>query len=255
MKISSFLPSSYHHLGHAFLIFSFLVTIIGSSASFALTPSVTSISTRDQTSTLAIASSLEPGPPLVVLGNQGAPGGQKNLSTASRPLDENFVLYENPSYGFSIQYPSGWIVRDRGVSGGNVFVEFFSPTEAGSDTFFDNFNVGVQNLSDITSLDEYGRSVVSLLQSQPPGPGFELTQQPTSATLGDFPAQKIEYNMVLQNESAPALRTNLHGLQVWTIHGNSVFVFSFVGEQDKFAIYQPLIEHILGTFRIASSNL
>jgi hypothetical protein len=199
---------------------------------------------------------MEPGPPLVVLGNQGAPGGQQNLSATSRPLDENnFVLYEDPRYGFSIQYPSGWIVRDRGGSGGNAFVEFFSPMEAGSDTFFDNFNVGVQNLSDITSLDEYSRSVVSLLQSQPPGPGFELTQQPTSAKLGNFPAQKIEYSMVLQNESAPASRTNLHGLQVWTIHGNSVFVFSFVGEQDKFAIYQPLIQHILGTFRIAGGNL
>jgi serine/threonine-protein kinase len=216
-------------------------------------PSPILVSSNDQTtSTLAKPPSREPGPPLVAFGNQDAPGGQQNLSSISRTADEiNFVLYENPSYGFSIQYPSDWVVRDRGVSGGNVFVEFFSPIETEGNTFVDNFNVGVQNLSGVISLDEYGQSVVSLLNSRPPGPDFKLTQQPTSTTLGGFPAQKIEYTMVLQNESAPVPRTALHGMQVWTINDDSIFVLSFVAEQNRFALYQPIIEHIIRTFTMA----
>ena len=244
---------SYHQAVLLIVTFSFLITTCGASPLFASIPSMTFVTTHNENSTPSISTSKEPGPPLVTLGNQGTPSGQQNQSTVTSPLDENnFVLYENPRYGFSIQYPSGWLVRDRGASGGNVFVEFFSPQTEGN-TFVDNFNVGVQNLSGVISLDEYGQSVVNLLNSRPPGPDFRLTQQPTNTTLGGLPAQKIEYAMVLQNESAPVVRTSLHGMQAWTINDDSIFVLSFVAEQNRFALYQPIIEHVIRTFRMAGS--
>jgi hypothetical protein len=244
---------SFHHAALAIVTFSLLITICGASPLFASIQSMTFISTHNQTFTPAISPSKEPGPPMVTLG-QGTSIGQQDLSKVSRPLDENsFLLYENPRYEFSIQYPAGWLVRDREASGSNVVVEFFSPMETERNTFVDNFNVGVQNLSGTISLDEYGQSVVNLLNSRPPGPDFELTQQPTSTALGGFPAQKIEYTMVLQNERAPSVRTTLHGMQVWTINDDSIFVLSFVAEQNKFALYQPTIEHIIRTFRMAGS--
>ena len=61
----------------------------------------------NQTSTLPVESSAKLGPPLITL---GAP--TKGTPLGSQPSTNNFVQYENPTYRYTIQYPSNWQVEE-----------------------------------------------------------------------------------------------------------------------------------------------
>jgi hypothetical protein len=161
---------------------------------------------------------------------------------------QQYSLYESPQHGFSIQYPSDWQVRG-GAAG--IIVAFTSPLESNFDPFTANFVVGVENLTTGTSLDAYVQSVVELLQSQPPGQDFEITENPVPTTLAGLPAQRIGFTVTAPSERSLDSESTLEGVQVWTIEGNSGYVLSFASEQDKFSGYMPVVEHIIDSFLIS----
>lgn len=224
-----------------------LSTSIAQKSSATLSPSVYQTSTNS-----SLLASGELSPPMITSGSNGTLVGPQNTSTVQTPLDErNSDNYENTRYRFNIQYPSGWQVREGGAPGRTIVVEFSAPPETNSDAFVENFNIGVQNNTAGESLDDYSQATVNLLQTQPPGPDFKLIQNSTSTTLGGIPAKKIGYTMALQNESASSgQKTNIQGMQVWTIKNDIIYVFSFAAEQNKFPLYLPLIDQIISTFRI-----
>jgi serine/threonine-protein kinase len=165
---------------------------------------------------------------------------------------QQYSLYENPQHNFSIQYPSDWTVRQGGGAG--VIATFSSPTESNFDPFTANLVIGVENVTSGASLDNYTRTVVSLLQSQPPGADFNLTGSPVATTFGGIPAQRMGFTMSVPNERSLTSETNVEGVQVWTVDNNTAYVLSFAAEQDKLAGYVPVIEHILETFQITRTE-
>ena len=212
--------------------------------SFAQTSVVTS-TPNNHTSPPLKKSSEKLGPPLITLGapTEVAPQG---------PLEQQNSLYENPQYGFAIQYPSNWKVVEGNASESVVVAAFSSPLESNFDIFAENFVIGVQNLPTGTSVNEYGRSAVDLLQSRP---DFNLIESPVSTTFGGLPAQKIEFNMTLPSERAIATNTTkIQGIQVWTINEDSAYVVSFAAAQDTFSKHLPAIEQIIDTFRIKDAT-
>ena len=202
----------------------------------------------NHTSPPFIGSSQELGPPMIMLGAPAEVAPQE-------PLPQQNSLYENPQYGFAIQYPSNWQVEEGNASGTAVVAAISSPLENNFDTFAENFAIGIQNLRTGTSLDDYGQAAVALLKSQPPGSDFELTDSPVSTTLGGLPAQKIEYTMTSPSDRAITTNpTKIQGIQVWTINDDSAYVVSFAAAEDQFSSYLPTIQKIIDTFRITNST-
>ena len=73
---------------------------------------------------------------------------------SQRPLHQQYSVYENPQYGFIIQYPSNWQVEEGNASGTAVVAAFSSPFESNFDTFAENFAIGVEDHPGGISLDE-----------------------------------------------------------------------------------------------------
>jgi hypothetical protein len=180
----------------------------------------------------------------------GIPAAQ---ATTSETRQQENSVYENPSHGFSIEYPSDWRVDEGNASGTGVIAVFTSPLESDFDTFAENLAIGVQSLPNGTSLEDYGRSAVALLQSEP---GFELIRNATATTFGDLPAQEIEYTLEIPNESEVSTTNTMtiQGLQVWTIREGSAYVLSFASEQDEFSANFSDIEQVIGTFRLTNTE-
>jgi hypothetical protein len=182
------------------------------------------------------------GPPLI---SSGVP--TQETPEGSQQQQQQYSLYENPQNNFSIEYPSDWQVEERRAG---VVATFSSRFETNFDPFAANFAIGVENLTAGNSLDNYTRSVVALLQSQPPGPDFNFTGGPMPTTFGGLPAQRIGFTVTAPNERGLGSESRLDGVQIWTIDNGTAYVLSFAAEQNKFSSYLPVIEHIIDTFRI-----
>lgn len=228
--------------------FSYLLLTGGLLSSPAQFQSLISSSDHEHISALFQGLQEKVSSPLTTLGIPSAE------ATSTEPeQQQEYSLYENPQFGFSIEYPNDWRVNEGNSSGAGVAAAFTSPLESDFDTFAENFAIGIQNLPNGTSLDDYGRSAVALLQSEP---GFELVQSPTAATFGDLPAQEIEYTLEIPDErgrNIGATNTTIQGLQVWTISNGSAYVLSFASEQDEFSRHLPAIEQIINSFRLTNS--
>ena len=196
------------------------------------------------TSNTSIESSTRASPPLVTTGE---PEPQQGTSQRPRQVQQ-YSLYESPQHGFSIEYPSDWQVRE-GSAG--VIVTFTSPLESNFDPFTANVAIGIENIATGTSLDNYSKSILELLQSQPPGQDFEITENPVPTTLAGLPAQRIGFTVTAPSERSLDSESTLEGVQVWTVEGNYGYVLSFASEQDKFSSYSPIMEHIIDSFQIS----
>lgn len=178
--------------------------------------------------------------------------GEPGQGTVPGPQGLQYSLYENPQHDFTIQYPSDWTLRQGGAAG--VIATFSSPYESNFDPFTANLVIGVENLTSGTSLENYTRSVVTLLRTVPAPADFRLTGSPQPATFGGIPAQKMGFTMTVPNQRSLNSETPVEGLQVWTVDNNTAYVLSFASEQDKFAGYLPTIEHIIDTFQITRAE-
>jgi hypothetical protein len=226
-------------------LFGFLILTGGLISSSARISSSVS-SALDPTYAPSRVSSHGVSPPLVTSGISEPQ--QRTLPGPPAQQAQQYLLYESPQYGFSIQYPSDWQVRE-GEAG--VIVTFTSPLESNFDPFTANVAIGIENIATGTSLDNYSKSILELLQSQPPGQDFKITKSPISTTLGGIPAQRIGFTVKAPSERSFNSESTLEGVQVWTIEGNYGYVLSFASEQDRFSGYMPVVEHIIDSFRIS----
>ena len=203
-------------------------------------------SALNETSTVPPESSERLTPPLFPSQTQGQ-------GTPLGLQEQGYSMYKSSQHGFSIQYPSDWQVRES-EAGGGVMTSFTSPIESNFDPFHANFVIGVENLTSGTSLDNYTNSIVELLQSQPPGQDFKLTEGPISTTVGGLPAKRIGFTVTLSNETSSNSESNLQGVHFWTVQGDHGYAISFAAEQDKFSSYRPVMNHIIDTFRISGTT-
>lgn len=179
------------------------------------------------------------GPPLITSG-------------ASAQRAQNYSLYQSAQHNFSIEYPSDWSLREGGRAG--VVAAFSSSFEDDLDPFAANFAIGVENLTSGTSLDNYTRSVVALLQSRPPAANFSFTGHLISTMFGGLPAQRVGFILTVPSESSFSPETTITGEQIWTIDNDTAYVLSFAAEQNKSTSYSPVMEHILDSFRITRTS-
>jgi hypothetical protein len=225
---------------------SFLISMVGPISSSAQTSPL--MSALNEISSSAVSSE-RLGPPLFTSGVSGE-GTSPGPEQQQQP-QQQYSLYENPQHGIRFEYPSDWQVREGGAG---VVATISSPFEGNFDTFAANFVMGVENLTAGTSLDNYTKTVVTGLQSQPPGANFNFTGSPSSTTLGGLPALKIGFTVTTPNERSLQSETNVQGVQVLTIDNNTAYVLSFAAEQANFSSYIPIMEHAIDTFRIARTT-
>jgi len=142
-------------------------------------------------------------------------------------------------YWFEIDYPTGWILD---VDDSIVPVTFMSPYEGDADYFSENVNVTTEDVSwygELT-LDEYGEA--SLDQIDLALPGYEVLEI-TDGMLGEHEAQYI-----LGKYEMGAYDTRI--LSVFALDWGTAYVVTYTYEAGKAALYQDVVDHMLGSFVI-----
>jgi hypothetical protein len=144
--------------------------------------------------------------------------------------------YENTEFGFTLDYPEGWVVNEE-QPGAEVFI-FNQPSA--QDGFGENLGVGVEELPGEITLEQYTQATKGNLEA---GLGEIQVAEEGPTSIGGVPAYSIEYEAEQQGELFTFLQT-------WLVDSRTAYVLTFTGHGQEFETYRPQAQSIIDSFRL-----
>src|ERR671911_124751 len=144
----------------------------------------------------------------------------------------SFLLYENPTHGIKMQYPSNWMASTNQLPTYNSIIGFYSPLENLSDVLPAELALSITTYVNNISLDEYSKITRTALEQQ----GMEIIEsEPT--TLAGNPAHKIIFSPGAQVAQSSPIEYK-------------VYLLSYNAETSKFPLYMDTIHQMLESLKI-----
>ena len=165
--------------------------------------------------------------------------------------NQNFLTYNNPVLGISIQYPGDWSIRqyEYNPAVNNTVVGFYSPSKTASELgnvsgvsgnfvpYVDIFVFGPKNISLDAIVEE---RLNAINQSS----NFVINESKSIFLKANQSAYNIVYTSTTQGEY-------LKKMQVYTSFDNKVYLISFTAQEALFPNYldsvQKIVDSIKGT--------
>jgi hypothetical protein len=172
-------------------------------------------------------------------GDESQEGGDGDApsptETAATGAPSGTERYENPEFGFTLDYPQGWTVNDQpGVAA------LLVNQASAQDGFAESVNVVTEELPGEIPLDDYTEATMRNLEA-----GFGqidvIEEGPT--TIGGLPAHSIEYRAEQQGQT-------LSFFQTWLIDETTAFVLTYTGANEGFEELRPEADTIIESFRV-----
>ncbi|MDD3713632.1 MAG: DcrB-related protein, partial [Atribacterota bacterium] len=159
------------------------------------------------------------------------------LSLSFIAYGQNFVPYQNPQKGFSIQVPAGWQQSAQDFYGQEV-IYFISPMESQQDFFQENISIMIFPLQYQMDLDTLANMYTQQSQSQIPN--LQVVQS-QNITIGNVPAKYALYTGSMQ-------QMNMAFLVVYIINQNQAYILQCTSDANKYQQYQAVFSQVLGSF-------
>jgi hypothetical protein len=167
-------------------------------------------------------------------------------NVTSNSSSQDFLTYEHPILGTTIQYPHDWKVRqyEYDPSENNTLVGFYSPSKTASELgnisgvsghFIPYSDIFVFDSNNLT-LDEIMTGRLNRLQNDTHFTGIE--SKPFTLNNGQ-PAWSIIYRSTAGGDEL------FKKIQVYTVYSNKVFLISFTSQDASFPSYQPIIQKMI----------
>jgi hypothetical protein len=185
------------------LLFGFLIILITSLLS-------TSLTNQHQTITIA----------------------QTNDDINNNNINNNstFKLYENPTYGIQIQYPSDWGRLDLSFLQNSADIDFYPLSDT---SLAKNVKLQVNNLPfHNMTLEEYTNTQIN--------PAEEILLESNTTTLADIPGYKIVFTNV----------AGLKTMQVWTIKDDKAYIITYVAKEEDYENDLQIAQKMIDSFEI-----
>jgi PsbP-like protein len=174
----------------------------------------------------------------------------KQEALAQTNDNSTFKLYENPTFGIRMQYPSDWEKVEPGQisheSSFNIIVGFVSPKENVSDTSLPAaLSIGIHNLSSSssyqnTTLDQYTDAHINAIRREQ-----ESVVESTTTTLSASSNNNtLAHKVVYVNSQGQEV------MQVWTIKENEAYHITYAADVARYPDYLPLAQKIIDSFEI-----
>jgi eukaryotic-like serine/threonine-protein kinase len=176
-----------------------------------------------------------------VLAQKNATTTSSASSTAANKTSNNFLTYQNPTYGVKIQYPSDWTVSQTGLRDYTNIVAFYSPLGNLSDTIPQQLLLSKTHYSQNIALNDYSKLVNDTLKQ----PGIQIVESKSIMLTGGASAHRVVFIPPAGN--AP-FKPEI--MLVWTAKGDNIYTLSYNGDAAKYHIFLPTIEKMIDSFEI-----
>ena len=143
---------------------------------------------------------------------------------------DTFRIYENPTYGIQIQYPSDWGSLDLSFLQDSADIDFYPLSDT---SLAKNVKLQVENLPfHNMTLEEYTNTQIN--------PTEENLLESSAATLADIPGYKIVFTNV----------AGLKTMQVWTIKDDKAYIITYVAKEEDYENDLQIVQKMIDSFEI-----
>jgi PsbP len=153
-----------------------------------------------------------------------------------------FQTYQDPTYGIKIQYPSNW---EKIHLGKNFIVGFVSPSRPDSGVLENVMITGTRLSSTNTSLNNFGNTRISALETQ--YRDFHLVSSGSFISSTGSPLYKIEY---AHTEGILPITTT----EIWLLNGKEAFMLLANTDSSETSIYMPIFQKMINSFSSSAST-
>jgi eukaryotic-like serine/threonine-protein kinase len=162
---------------------------------------------------------------------------QHQTITIAQTNDDNnninnntFKLYENPTYGIQIQYPSDWGRLDLSFLQNSADIDFYPLSDT---SLAKNVKLQVKNLPfHNMTLEEYTNTQIN--------PTEEILLESNTTTLADIPGYKIVFANI----------AGLKTMQVWTIKDDKAYIITYVAKEEDYENDLQNVHKMIDSFEI-----
>jgi len=175
---------------------------------------------------------------IVVIFVSGGARVNLNVSKNGQSLvDKKTKLYQNQTYGISMNYPGNWRMEEGTTS--DPVVSFLSPREGSDDQFTENVNVAVTDLSadPSLSLTQVMDLWVQQNESDPSFSSFMVASRESTSVFG-LDAEQVTYLAEGQGLSVKG-RTTIF------LKESMAYIFTYSAEVESFDTFLGGLETIL----------
>lgn len=168
-----------------------------------------------------------------------SPAGQSSQTTQTQLAKPGTKSYQNSQYGFSVEYPSDWNVKE-GQQG--YVADFVSPDESAFDKYSEFLGVKVVSLAsqpDTTVQQAAEAWEQQTVDATSTDSNLKIVDR-KSSTVGGNEARTIVYTINIDN-------LPVKGSATITLKNNNGYIFQYFAEREKYDKYLPDIEAILSS--------
>jgi len=168
------------------------------------------------------------------------------LSSCSKPqapVVKEWDLYQDPFYGFELQYPKGWLVnaetnRIKIYSSQEAATWFFDPSSGGKNGVeilfgFENFAT-----AGVTTLDAYAAQTKDKLS------GSGVVSGGQQATLGKEPGQELAYTSKISKS------VTIYGRRIVTMRDSVFYYVNLAGFNEDYNLYSAVFDTVLSSVKL-----
>jgi len=139
---------------------------------------------------------------------------------------------------FTLRYPPDWALDQTGLFGSSFFL--YAPLEARNDTFRENFNLIINDLSEFP-----GISLAEVAE----GARQQIVGMINDAAILEFKEMPDGFDKYYQIEyTGTQGKFKLHWRQHYWLAHNHFYVLTFTAEETDYKRYLPLVEEVFGSF-------
>ena len=147
-------------------------------------------------------------------------------------------LYENKEYGFSLSYPSTWIVQEPDQNDRGIVAGFLAPGEdLNNPTIYIYVQIEKLPVGQKINLEQYSQAVMSNLKA---AAGDLDIVTDSDISVGGQPGHAIAYNLDSQG-------VVFRVLKAWTLKGEMAYVFTYNAPSDRYEEFAGDASKIIGS--------
>ncbi len=160
--------------------------------------------------------------------------------------NNNFITYENPTYGIRIQYPGDWQKTEH-INANRFWVDFMSPLKNNPNAFPVTLSLSVEGLNHTitTTTNEYVNGI--LINAKQSLPDFQIIESNPDVNMTGISAYKIVYSFLSQD---PAAQVHFQSMNIWSVKDKKVYAISYTQAKSLYAAYLPTVQKMVDSFEI-----
>jgi hypothetical protein len=175
---------------------------------------------------------------------------QEEGDLAQTDDDNSFKIYQNPTYGINIQYPSNWRIDEGDVYADDYvpdIVSFIASVRSNTEAYAPSLSISIDNpppnLNE--NLNEYLTRITS--EYIDTYEDFKVIESDTNSILSGKPA----YMIVFTDEEDSI---DYKSMEIGTIIGDKVYFVTYYAEEEQYSNYLPTVQEMISSVKMTRSS-